>query len=822
MKVPLSWLKDHVTWDLSVDELMERLTLGGLEVGSVEHLGEQWDREAIFVGQVVSVRPHPNADRLVLVTVDYGRDETVEVVTGAPNLHVGDSGQKVVFATVGASLIDAYADTLKYKKLKKSKIRGVDSVGMVCSEKELGISDEHTGNLILPNDAPVGMPFVDYWGDVIPDLDLTPNLARCFSMTGVAREVAALTGATLHITEPTVQADGPTIEGQIDIEILDPDLCPRYSASLIKGVRIGPSPRWMQRRLLMAGMRPINNVVDITNYVMLELGQPLHAFDYGLIRPTQPAEIPTIIVRRATAGEKMMTLDGVEREFSEDTLLITDGGGPVAIAGVMGGMESEVSEKTTDILLEAASFDFISIRRTSGALKLPSEAASRFGRGVDPELTLVALRRASELMRELAHGTVSAGFADVYPGVPQPKVIDFQISEVERLLGIKLSATEIAAILEALGFGCEIGDGAIPIVRTTVPSYRLDVTIPADLVEEVARIYGYDRLPTTLIDDQMPRQERNIALEVEERARDILVGAGLAETITYSMTNLESVSWLDLAGEVPEPSSYLRLANPLSREFEYLRKSLLNTSLEALARNLRFLDRVAIFEIAHVYLPVDGQELPDEPLRLSITLCGPREQRSWLASESQPMDFYDIKGLVETLCSHLGVEQTGYAPVEHPTFQPGRVAALTLNGQQIGVLGEVHPSVRASFDLPDQRICLAEIELNKLLAAAQPIERFIEISRMPPLKLDLAVVVDEDVAANEVQAVIHEVGGRLLVDVILFDVYRSDQLGAGKKSLAYSLTFQSPDVTLTSEQATKQRDRIVEQLTRRLGAEIRS
>ena len=820
MKVPLSWLKDYVRWDLSVDELAKRLTLGGLEVASIQRVGEEWDPTKIFVGQVVGVRPHPNADRLVLVTVDYGQGDPLEVVTGAPNLRVGDAGQKVVFAIVGARLIDPYADALQYKTLKKTKIRGISSEGMVCSEKELGISEEHSGILILPDDAPVGMPFAEYWGDVVLDLDLTPNLGRCFSIVGVAREVAALTGGEFKAPEPRVLAAGEPIAGQIEIVIEDPDLGPRYSAALIKGVRIGPSPLWMQRRLILAGMRPINNIVDITNYVMLELGQPLHAFDYRRLRPRAPGGPPTIIVRRAKEGERMTTLDGVERTFTRDMLLITDGGGPVAVAGVMGGLESEVSEATVDILLEAANFEFISIRRTSQALKIPSEAATRFSRGVDPELTLVALRRACELMRTLAGGTVARGFADAYPNVAPRKVIAFSISEVKRLLGIELPAQEVARILESLGFVCQIVQEG-KVVRTTVPSFRLDVSMAADLVEEVARIYGYDRLPTTLIEEQMPAQARALDFELEEKVRDILVGCGLTEVITYSLTNLESIAKLTPDGEMPSPDGYVRLANPLSRENEYLRQTLLNTTLETVAKNLRFVDRVAIFEIAHVYLPREGQELPDEPRRLSIALTGPREARSWLTNESAPLDFYDLKGILETLCARLGIAGVRYAPSEHPTFHPGRVASLGLDGESLGVFGEVHPLVRTHFDLEEGAVFLAELDLEKLLAAAQLLRRFAPISRMPVLKIDLAVVVDEAVPADAVAEAIRESGGTLLVNLVLFDIYRGEQVGAGKKSLAYSLTFQAPDKTLRTEQVTRLRDRIVGALEKQYGAQIR-
>jgi len=822
MRVPLGWLKDYVTWDLPAEELAERLTMGGLESGPIEYIGADWDPTRIFVAQVLSIRRHPNADRLVLVTVDYGADEPLEVVTGAPNLPEGTSGQKVVFATVGARLRDPYAETLKYQTLKRSKIRGVASEGMVCSEKELGISEEHTGIIILPDDAPVGVPFADYWGDVVLDLDLTPNLARALSMVGVAREAAALAGGDLHLPEPTVRAEGPSIDGRVEIAIEDPDLCPRYSAALIEGVKVGPSPQWMQRRLILAGMRPINNIVDITNYVMWELGQPLHAFDYRLLRPKQAGGAPAIIVRRARPGEKMTTLDGVERTLTDDMLLITDGGGPVGIAGVMGGLESEVSENTIDVLLEAANFDYISIRRTSAALKLNSEAAYRFGRGVDPELTLVALRRAAELMRELAGGTVAAGLADLYPRPPAPKVIDFRVPEVKRILGIELSAQQVADMLGTLGFECEILPGDPAVVRTTVPGFRLDVSISADLLEEIARVYGYDRLPTSLMADELPPQERNMPLELEEWTRDILVGCGLTEIISYSMTNLESVARLNPEGAMPDGDDYIRLANPLSREHEYMRKTLLNTTLETVARNRRFVDHVAIFEIACVYLPREDRALPDEPRRLSIALMGPREQRSWLTNESAEMDFYDLKGVVETLCEHLGITDVSYAPADHPTFHPGRTAELIVGGEPIGVFGEVHPRVRENFDLPDERVCLLELDLEALLDAAQPVRHYEPISRMPALKLALAVVVDKSVPSDAVGEPIRNTGGALLVDVVLFDVYRGEQLGVGKKSLAYSLTFQAPDKTLTTEEAMKQRERIIKQLQQQYDAGVRA
>ncbi|NLE76118.1 MAG: phenylalanine--tRNA ligase subunit beta, partial [Chloroflexi bacterium] len=448
MRVPLSWLREYVDVTLDVDELAERLTLAGLEVGAVERVGADWARDKIFVAQVVGVRPHPNADRLTLVTVDYGQGRQQEMVTGAPNVRVGDQGQKVVFAAEGARLIDGHADDGRILTLKPTRIRGVLSAGMVCSEKELGLGTSHEGILILPDDAPVGTPLADYLGDTVLDIDLTPNLARCLSIVGVAREVAALIGQTVRLPSTDWLAEGAPIAGRVEVVIEDPQLCNRYVAALIQGVSFGPSPYVMQRRLLLAGMRPINAVVDVTNYVMLEWGQPLHAFDYRRLRNRQgqtideagpDGEPPAITVRRARSSETMVTLDGVHRALTPDMLVIADGVGPVAIAGVMGGLETEVTDQTTDILLESANFDFINNRRTAQALRLPSEASYRFGRGIPASLGWPAAHRAAELMRRLAGGVIADGVVDAYP-VPQRKVaVEITQAEVQRILGVPLS-----------------------------------------------------------------------------------------------------------------------------------------------------------------------------------------------------------------------------------------------------------------------------------------------------------------------------------------------------------------------------------------------
>ena len=831
MKVPLSWLKDYVDIDLSVEDLAERLTLAGLEVEAIERIGANWDRDKIFVGQIISVDPHPDADRLTLATVDYGAGQPLTVVTGAPNVkmyegNMPDHPLKIAFAVVGAQLIDGHYDDGRLLKLKATKIRGVRSEGMVCSEKELGLSDEHEGILYLPDDAPVGMPLADYLGDVVLEFDIKGPFAHLYSVISIAREVAALTGKPYRRDVLTILDRKPVqIVPQapfLDLEIADPDLCPRYSAAVIRGVKVGPSPFWMRQRLLRAGMRPINNIVDVTNYVMLELGQPLHAFDYGWLRPRPDGDKPAIIVRRARPGERITTLDGIERDLDPEMLLITDGGGPVAIAGVMGGLESEVTEHTTDVLLESANFDFINNRRTSQMLKLSSEAATRFGRRVDPELTVKALARAGQLMAELAGGTVEPVYGDLYPGRSKPRTISLDPAYVGWILGIEIPVAEMVRILESLEFQVTSpGDMGVEL-KVTVPSYRLDVDIPADLVEEIGRVWGYDRLPATLIADELPPQRGNPALEGEERVRDVLVGCGLQEVITYSLGNLEAFARLYPGGKRLNPDEYVRIANPLSSEREFMRQTLMSNLLDTLRDNLRYAERVAIFEIGRVYLPRPDEPLPAEPRRLAIAMTGPRTDRSWLGGDGGELDFYDLKGVVETLLAHLGLKGNSvFTPVEHPTFKPGRTAVLTVNGVKVGVMGEVHPLVCDTFGMEGRRVCLLEFDLEALLGQGGPTRFMQPISRFPAVIQDLAVVVDEDVPARRVEEVITEAGGSLLRGALLFDLYRGAQIPAGKKNLAYSLTYQADDHTLTDQEVARVQARIVRRLEQELGAHPR-
>lgn len=858
MLVPISWLKDFVEITLPIDQLAEKLTFAGLEVEEIEYIGVPapvkkggkadglaWDRDKIFVARLVETLPHPNADRLKIVRVDYGHGEPVQMVTGAPNIEVGNSGQKVVLALEGSRLYDGHKEQREIMTLKKSKIRGVDSSSMVCSEKELGISDEHEGIILLPDDAPVGTPLADYMGDVVFNIKINPNFARAQSVLGVAREVAALTGQTVRLPSAwNTSETGTPSAGFVTIEITDPSLCQRFSALLVRHVEIKPSPHWMQQRLLRAGMRPINNVVDITNYVMLGYGKPLHAFDYDSLIKRAGYTTPTLVVRAAQNGETMQTLDGQMRQFTAQDILVTDTRGPVGIAGIMGGSETEVSDTTKNVLLESAIFDFISIRRTTAKQKLPSEAATRFGRGIPASQNVAPARVAADLMRDLAGGTVDPGLADNYP-VPQVEpTIDVTTHDIKRILGIQPEPAEISRILKNLDFTVVPND--TNTLRVTPPDYRTDVDGTDDVLEEIVSIYGYDKIPSTLIADALPPLEGNRALEQEEAARDILVEAGLQEIVTYVFTYpaheaaLAPVPLAPAAGqggsEFPLPArDYVTIENPISPERSVLRQTLLANILDSAASNLRYSNRIALFEIGNVFLkrnaderepgdlPEDaGVPLPLEPRRLAILLSGARAEKTWQPADTAVMDFYDLKGTVQELLDGLHVDEISFVPVAHPMLYPGRAAWLRIGNQTVGVLGELHPLVREKWELPAQAVLAGEFDLDAILAHTN--ERFIvkPISRYPVVVQDIALIVDESVQAARVQELIRQTGGAVLNQVQLFDVYRGAPLPAGKKSLAYTLTFQALDHVLSDTDAGKLREKIVRRLEREVGAALRS
>ncbi len=846
MLVPISWLKEYVDLTLSTADLAERLTLAGLEIAAVQKLGDWWDPETLIVGQVRAVLPHPDADRLVLVDVDYGGAETQRVVTGAPNLFAYRSVAelpvlKVAFAREGAILVDAYSDQTPppKKQLKASKIRGVRSAGMVCSERELGLSDEHDGIILLATDAPVGMPLRDYLGDEVLEVELTPDMARCLSIIGIAREVAALTDAKLHLPADEWQPTGTDqASDYIQVQIDDADLCNRYTAVVIQDVQIAPSPRWLQERLSKAGMRAINNIVDITNYVMLQWGQPLHAFDYDVL--VQRAQrvgdtIPTIIVGRARPGEKFTTLDDVQRTLDSSMLMIKDTAGSIALAGVMGGQESEVSAQTHTILLESATFEGINNRRTAGQLRLPSEASYRFARGVPATLNPLAAHHAAELMRQYAGGRIVPGLVDAYP-VPQPsRTVYTTVSDTRRLLGMEVTQEAIVDALRRLDFAVNVVDAIaadasadasfalhrLPdeaLVEVIAPWHRLDIAIPADLTEEVARIIGYEHVGTTLIDDVLPTQRRNEVFETESLLRSLLVGMGLQENINYPLTTPENHDKLN-APHITQtatgaPATYVTVANPIAPERRVMRRSLIVSALENLARNLRHTPRLATFEVGRVYLPENGDGvLPEEDRRVSIALLGPRRIPNFHPDpgSDEEMDFFDLKGMVELLLHRLGFNANRIDYRARPdtgVFGP-RCAEVLLDNQPIGLLGEIHPQVRAAFELGAARVSVAELRIKPLLKPQWELQPMQPISSYPPVVEDLAFEVAEEVTTQAIQQAIRQGADDRLVTVELFDIYRGEPLPAGHKSMAYRLTYQSLQRSLTEKEVTHLRQRII-------------
>jgi len=798
MKVPLSWLKEYVDITVSPADLANKLAMAGFEAEGIEVIGDKW--ESVVIGRITAVGPHPNADRLRLVTVDLGTSQET-VVCGAPNLKLDD---KVAFAHVGAELIDGHSG--QRDRLGPAKIRGVESRGMVCSEKELGISDEHLGIMVLPGEAPVGTPLADYLGDVIFDLSITPNRPDCLSVTGIAREVSALTGQGFRPGEVSYEEAGLPVGEQISVEIVAPELCPRYCASLIHGVKVAESPPWLKQRLLACGLRPISNIVDVTNYVMLEYGQPLHSFDYDEVKGRK------IIVRRAGDGEVIVSLDGVERVLSRDMLVIADEERAVAIAGVMGGANSEVTGGTTSILLEAASFNPASIHYTGGTLRLPSEACMRFERGIRPELALPALRRATQLIAQLAGGEAAKGIIDEYPGKKEREPVLLLSSEVKRVSGIDFSLDEIVGVLTSLGFDCRPGDSGVWV---TAPYWRSDISLPVDLIEEVARIIGYDKIPTTMLSGPLPRHNPSPVPNLAREVRHSLVGFGLQELITYSLTSLERLNKLFPEPHPLEPEP-LRMANPMTAEQEYLRPNLRANLLAAFAANRRHEDgSIRLFELGLVYLPRSG-DLPDEREFVCGVSGGPRLGTSW-HGESGLIDFYDAKGLVESLLGDLGVAAS-FEEAGDETLHPARQVAIVIEGERLGVVGEVHPRVLAAFDISEP-VSLFEIDLRVLLPLTLGHKMFQPIPRYPAVVRDIALIVDAVVAHQRIVTAVKSFP--LVHEVTVFDVYTGEPVPRGKRSLAYRITFQSPHHTLTDKEVDKLERQILDRLSRELGATLR-
>ena len=843
MKLPVSWLKDYVNINISVEELARLLTLAGLEVEEIHYVGWakpdnaagekhefktyglSWDPEKLVVAEIREVKPHPDADRLVLCNLYDGKDEHI-ALTGAPNLlHLKTAGPlekpiKVAYAKEGAEIYDGHKEGQVLTRLKRAKIRGIESYSMVCSEKELGISDEHEGVIILDDDATVGTPLADYMGDAVFSIDILPNNARNVNVLGVAREVAALTNQPLkRIDKKPYETSGEAIAEKVKIEIKTPELNPRFVLGLIRDVEIGPSPYVVQRRLRLAGIRPISNLVDATNYAMFEVGEPLHAFDYDVLVKRAKGKPIIISTRTAEKGEKLTTLDDIERKLQSANVLVCDEAGALSIAGVMGGLESEITDQTKNVLLEGAAWNFINIRRTANHHNLPSEASYRFSRGVHPALAEAGVRRGLYWMQKWANGMVAPDLVDNYPIPPKDPILEVSEADVKRLLGIEISAEKIAELLTRLEFKCQV-EGTR--VSAATPPFRMDigegVVGVADVIEEIARMYGYDKIPETRIGDSLPPQIGNPTYEWEENLRDQLSTLGLQETVNYRLTSPEAQERIGLQGE------FVKIANPSTPEKRVLRRSLMASILEVIEKNARLRDSLAFFEIGPVFLPNKG-ELPDEPHKLAMAMMGRRQPPAWDTIDSTVMDFYDMKGAIESLLAGLGLKDVVYTPADTSTqpgaaFHPGKSAEVTVNGKVMGAFGELHPVAAAKYEFGDTPVLAAEFDLEAL-RAAQPAYEITPVPAFPPMLEDIALIVDESLPAAQIEALIRQTGGKMLTEVRLFDVYRGEQIGEGKKSLAYALTYQAPDRTLTDKEAAKLRQKIVRRLEHELGAELR-
>ncbi|WP_199615594.1 phenylalanine--tRNA ligase subunit beta [Paenibacillus alkalitolerans] len=814
MNVSYRWLSEYVDVNnVSAKELAELLTRGGIEVDGVESRNK--GVEKVVVGHVVSREKHPDADKLSVCKVDVGTGEMLQIVCGAKNV---DEGQKVPVALVGANLPGDL-------HIKRAKLRGVESQGMICSAKELGLNDKllpkeiQEGILVLPADTEIGADALKVLGidDEVLELDLTPNRSDCLSMIGVAYEVGALVGSPVKppdVTAGQAVSDKP-VSDYVRVAIHAPDHCRYFGARLIENATIGPSPLWIQNRLMAAGIRPINNVVDITNFVMLEYGQPLHAYDAD----TLAGGGKTIEVRLAREGERLTTLDGSDRELQPHMLLITDGEKPVGIAGVMGGANSEVSPSTTRILLEAAHFSGGAVRRTSRELGLRSEASLRFEKEVNPEGVIPALERATALICRYAGGLAAEGRAEAEARKAEPQRIALSLDRINDYLGTQLTTLEVKTIFARLGFGVESSGASFEV---HVPLRRGDITRDVDLIEEIARLYGYDNIPTTLVRGETTPGSLTRPQRIAREIRTVLTQSGLHEAVTYSLTHTDRVNQLPgLFGS----SGTVRLSMPMSEERAVLRTCLLPNLAESAVHNRnRNVDDVALFEIGSVFLTDEDNltTLPEERKTVSAIMTGSISEAHWIG-KSRAADFYDLKGILEKLTSRLGIGEVEYVPAAPAGFHPGRTAELYATRDhariKLGRIGQLHPELQAQWELGDTYAF--ELDFAALVEAAGDAGVYVPLPKYPAASRDIAVVVGTDVPAGALIETIRSASSDYLESVRVFDVYTGERLGAGKKSVALALVYRHAERTMTDEEVAEVHGRVTDALTERHGAELR-
>lgn len=793
MKVPVKWLKDYVNIDISPNELADRLTLSGSKVEEVITSGDEIQN--VVTGKLLKIEQHPDAEKLVVCQLDINTGEDLQIVTGANNMKEGDI---VPVALHGSSLPNGL-------KIKKGKLRGIVSNGMMCSEEELGLAGEEQvhGLMILPEDTPLGKDIKEVLGldNSVIDFEITSNRPDCFSVVGIARETAATLGVSCKIPDTSFKAtSSDNIAESLRVEIKDSKLCRRYMARGVKNIKIEPSPAWMQERLIQAGVRPINNIVDITNFVMIELGQPMHAFDRREISTN------TIVVERAQEGEKFTTLDGVERTLNADVLNIKNGDTTVGLAGIMGGLDSEVKDDTTEIVFESANFDGTNIRVSSKALGLRTEASAKFEKDLDPNLAQLAMDRACSLVCQLGAGKVLEGTIDIYPEQVQQKTLEVSAAWMNRFLGTEISTENMKEYLDRLELSTTVvGD----TLKITVPTFRSDVNIKEDVAEEVARIFGYNNVPTTVMNSASLFGGKNRKQKLEDKTIEALIGCGLNQAISYSFVSPKVFDRILL----PKDSSLRKavaIKNPLGEDFSIMRTTSVPSMMEALARNYsRNNAEAALFEIGKIYIPNENPaKLPEEKNILTIGMYG-------------KVDYFDLKGIVENVVDTLGVYGTSFQrEAENVTFHPGKTASISTKKDYIGILGEIHPDVNDNYGI-DSSCYIAVLDLDVLIRLSDMDKKYKSLPKYPAVSRDMAILVEESILVQQIEDIIRKQGSSMLESIALFDVYKGSQVPEGKKSVAYSLTYRLENKTLTDTEVNKVHEKILRSLEHQLGAQLR-
>lgn len=795
MKLPMSWLSDYTDIEgISPKEYADKLTMTGSKVEGVEYLGAELDK--VVAGKVLSCEMHPDSDHLHVCMVDVGEVEPLQIVCGAPNVA---EGQMVPVALNGAVLPGGV-------KIKKGKLRGVVSNGMICSHEEMGISESllgyepEYGILVLPDDVKPGTDVKDLYGlnENVVEFEITSNRPDCFSIIGLARETAVSFKKSFKIPEVTFHETSDKITDKLSIDVQDKDKCLRYTSRMIKNVKIGPSPKWMRERLEACGIRSINNMVDITNYVLLEYGQPMHAFDLRHL------EGGKIIVRRANDGEIIKTLDEQDRKLTSDDLVICDAVKPVAIAGVMGGFNSEIKPDTTEVAFESATFDAASVRLTAQRVGLRTEASSRYEKGLDYNNTVPAIERACQLVEELGCGEVVGGAIDVIGNVKDAQPIMFRPEKINAFLGTDISTDEMVEILTSLEVKIDMEN-----MMLTPPSFRPDLVAEADIAEEIARFHGYDIIPTTLLSGESVIGMKNKEQNVEDKINEVLTAQGMSEIYTYTFVSPSIFDKLNIPAESPLRNT-VKITNPLGEDTSVMRTTTIASMMEVLARNYNYRTTSAkMFETAKIFIPTEAGKLPEEPVIITLGMYG------------ENADFFTIKGVCEVLFEQLHIDGVSYIAVtDNPTYHPGRCAEIKVGNKILGTIGEIHPSVSRKFGI-DTECYVGELNLENILATMNDDVKYHHLPKYPAVTRDFSILLDKITPVAEIEAVIRKAAGKLLDKLELSDVYEGHQIPEGKKSVMYKAAFRADDRSLTGEEADNLHDKIVKKLENALGAQLR-